>query len=322
MSNDYIIGSVIPIQTRNGNQGTLALEDIPHLPVGAKFTVNALDDEIPWLIPGTALDVLPIEDDSVFGDDDHVSNQQDAYDGPFYGGKASDMIADLCRDLADLSKLGRRGHFTRERMATWFVHYWVAGGQVFGDRELPGWIDPSEAIAVSLAPIADLPAGAVSEEDIARVIAEPIRQAVLKLGGADVYAEMLDERRLMNGLKGVPEFVPYYQGETGALIFPVCDDIEHWLDTGRHTLDEVASWWVHYWVHEDQVVGDYQLPRGVDPSSVISVSLEPIREIPPQHIDGHWIARAIGQSIREAVMRLGAPDLEPDYLDAIGQGRP
>lgn len=293
MSNDYIIGSVIPLQARNGNQGILALDDIPRLPVGAKFAVNALD----------------------------AAEQPGIYDGPFYGGKASDIIADLCRDLADLSKLGRRGHFTRDRMSKWFVYFWVDGAEVFGDRELPGWIDPSEAIAVSLAPIADLPAGAVSDAAIARVIAEPIRQAVLRLGGADVYAELLDERRPNNGDDTESLFNPYYQGEAGSLIFNVCDDLEHWIDKGIHSVDEVASWWIHYWVHEDRVVGDYQIPRGVDPSSVLSVSLEPIREIPPQHIDGHWIARAIGQSIREAVLRLGAPDLEPNYLDAIGQGR-
>lgn len=84
-----------------------------------------------------------------FGYFDVVAAQPDPYDGPFYRGRTSDMITLLCHDLADLLKVNGGRYYTPARVAKGSVYYWVAGGRVFGDRELPGWISALEAVDVT-----------------------------------------------------------------------------------------------------------------------------------------------------------------------------
>lgn len=129
---------------------------------------------------------------------------------------------------------------------------------------------------------------------------------------------------------GVPGFIPDYRGETGLLIFPLCDDISDWVITGKHTLEELAARNIHYWHQDGEFVGHWDAPEGVDQAGVVSVSLDALASINPRYLNGHVVSQFIGDAIREAVMSIGAPDIDQGWfghvddeadLDAM-RGRP
>lgn len=63
---------------------------------------------------------------------------------------------------------------------------------------------------------------------------------------------------------------------------------------------------------------------------MVSVSLDALNQINPRYLNGHVVAQFIGDAIRDAVMSIGAPDIDQGWfgyvddeadLDAM-RGRP
>lgn len=101
MSNDYIIGRAIPLQTRNGNQGSFG-EGAAALNPARNYSVFEFLRIENILTADTARGALPVYDDSLFGDDGGAGYPTR------YKGSTSDMLWENSERPA-----GQAGHPTR-----------------------------------------------------------------------------------------------------------------------------------------------------------------------------------------------------------------
>lgn len=272
MSNDYIIGSIIPIPS---NRHPWHLELTSHVP---------------------SRDVLPIYDDSVFGDEGDDGDHQDDDDH-----SNATRIVDAHLDSAR-ANIGAAQSALVEHLDA------VAARQDDDPDSIPDLDNPKlvmiwKAMDAVRQAIAQPPARNMSVRDM----------------------DVIDDDRLTG-------FIPDYGGETGLLIFPLCDEISSWVIQGKHTLAELAARKVHYWHQDGEFVGHWDVPEGVDPAGVVSVGLDALTRINPRYLNGHVVAQFIGDALREALMSIGAPDIEdgwfghfddPERLDAMsGETKP
>lgn len=119
---------------------------------------------------------------------------------------------------------------------------------------------------------------------------------------------------------GQPDFIPLYEGGTSKMLFVLCDDIADWVITGKDTLADLAARQVYYWRAGGEIVGDFEVPEGVDPAAVVSVSLGALNQINRRYLNGHVVAQFIGDDVVRAMMSLGGGDIEPGWFGHVGEG--